>query len=147
MGSDKWEILLELLDESSPNLIFCQYVPEVEYLTQELRKKFPGKRVENYQDIRKRDAIYRDFQEGEIDILIMQIASGSVGLNLQRSHNLIFYSWSFSYDNFIQAIARIKRQGQIHPMRVTLIVALDTIDEDILHSQEHKRILSQQLLE
>lgn len=151
LGSSKLEVAKEeVLEASEPTIIFCQYVAEIELLEEELSKLKRGKRklrVENFRDLKKRDKVYKDFQEGKVDVLILQLSSGSEGLNLQRATKLIFYSWGFSLIDYIQAIARIKRRGQTKPMQVIHIVAEDTRDMEILNTLQQKDKRAQAILE
>ncbi len=151
LGSSKLEVVKEeVLEASEPTIIFCQYVAEIELLEEELSKLKRGKRklrVENFRDLKKRDKVYKDFQEGKVDVLILQLSSGSEGLNLQRATRLIFYSWGFSLIDYIQGVARIKRRGQTKPMQVIHIVAEDTRDLEILNTLQDKDKRARAILE
>ena len=151
LGSSKLEVVKEeVLESSQPIIIFCQYVPEIELLQKELSKLKRDKkllRVENFRDTKRRDKIYRDFQKGLVDVLILQLSTGSEGLNLQRANKLIYYSWGFSLIDYTQGIARIKRRGQKNPMEVVHIVAEDTHDMEILKSLQHKDKMAKKILE
>lgn len=151
LGSGKLEVAKEeVLEAIDPVIIFCQYVAEIELLEAELSKIKRGRktlRVENFRDLKRRDQIYRDFQEGKVDVLILQLSSGSEGLNLQKATKLIFYSWGFSLIDYVQGIARIKRRGQTKPMQVIHIVAEDTRDIEILNTLQQKNKRANSILE
>lgn len=151
LGSDKLKVVKEeVLGASKPVIVFCQYVPEIQLLLKELSKLKRGKRklvIESYREVKTRDEVYGRFQSGKVDVLILQLSSGSVGLNLQQANKLIFYSWNFSSDDYVQAIARIKRRGQKNPMQIIHVVAEDTIDMEILKTLKHKRKLADRLLD
>ena len=151
LGREKAKVAIEeVLDSTRPVIIFCQYVSEIELLKKELSKLKRNKkklRVESYRDPKTRDVIYKDFHKGRIDVLILQLASGSVGLNLQKANKVIFYSWSFSSDDYVQGIARIKRRGQKYPMQLIHIIAEDTVDLEILEAVKYKRNLADKLLD
>lgn len=151
LGKDKLNVVKEVVSESNrPLIIFCQYVPEIDMLVGELSKLKRGKRsirVRSYRNPKERDKVYAEFHKGEVDVLILQLRSGSVGLNLQKANKLIFYSWNFSSDDYVQAIARIKRNGQKRPMEVIHVIAEDTVDMSILDAVKHKRELSDRLLD
>ena len=137
VGKEKLTLVKEVLSESKrPALIFCRYVAEIKLLEEELKGTY---KVGVYRDPETREQVYKNFQEGKIEVLILQFQSGSVGLNLQRANRLIFYSWSFSSGDYQQAIARIKRNGQKNPMEITHLVAEGTIDEHILKVLDRKK--------
>lgn len=147
LGSNKLKLLYEVVDESSgPVVVFVKYVAEVQLLEESLKGKYTNKRVVPYRGNR-RDDYYDQFQRGEIDILILQISSGSVGLNLQISHTLVMYSWDYSYDNYVQCLSRIIRAGQKNRVRIVRLVNENTIDQDILEVIESKRKLADKVLD
>lgn len=85
-------------------------------------------------------------------VLLMQIKSGAVGLNLQIFNNVIFTSPDWNPSNEIQAIARSHRMGQKFCVNIHHIVIQDqkqefnTIDERILDIQYKKRKLINKVL-
>ena len=81
-----------LRDRKNPVVIFCNFVEEIRLLERELKREFPQRRVENYRDSKNREKIERDFKQGKVDIIILQIHSGSTGLNLQKADLVMLYS-------------------------------------------------------
>lgn len=135
LGRDKLDLVIEYLKERTrPTVIFCNFVEEIRLLERELKKAFPKRRVENYRDSKNRPRIERDFKKGKVDVVILQIHSGSTGLNLQRANSIVLYSTNHSADDYWQAIARIKRPGQKHRMEVVSLMCEGTVDEDIAGS-------------
>lgn len=143
VDDSKLKLLQETLDEN-PTIIFCQYVAEVERIVKVLSNKY---RVASYRDPQKRDQVYLDFLDGKIDIIVSQINSGSMGLNLQRANRVIFYSWGYEYSSYDQAIERIERPGQKNAMEVIHLVVEDSIDRDILEVLNHKERRANKLLD
>lgn len=129
-------------DSKGPVLIFCRFKAELEALNRLLSKNY---RVGLYQG-KQQGVVYGQFQNGELDVLLLQIQTGSVGLNLQLSSHIIFYSWNFSSIDYTQAIARIKRTGQKKPMVVTHIIAKGTVDEEMLSSIQRKHRIAAEFL-
>lgn len=85
-------------------------------------------------------------------VLIMQIKSGSVGLNLQKFNNIIFTLPDWNPSNQIQAIARSHRIGQKLTTNIYNIYLkdniFDTIDDRIIDIQlEKKQIIAKYLKE
>lgn len=143
IDSSKINATKELIEESTrPVLIFCRFIAEINALKEKLDV---GKRVGVYRGKDQKE-VYEQFQNGEIDVLILQIQSGSLGLNLQKANRIIFYSWNFSSGDYVQAIARIKRTGQKNSMEVIHLIAEDTVDEDMLGAIKVKRRISQKIL-
>jgi SNF2 family DNA or RNA helicase len=140
--------LLEYLVEyktTKPVIIFARFVSEIEYLHKILSKFY---RVANFRRSNMRDKIYLDFQQGKYDILLMQIGSGgSVGLNLQISDTVIFYSLDDSGDHLEQAVARIRRTGQLSKnLQTVYIVCENTIETKRVMRTKHKSKINEEFL-
>lgn len=147
VGSEKINMVKELLDGSPlPVLIYCEYVPEIDLVVNELSKS-KQLRVKSFRDKKNRDQVYKDFTDGSIDVLVLQNRSGSVGLNLQRASRIIMYSYSHSADDYVQIVARIKRSGQTRPMEIIHLAIEGSIDQAILEVISHKRKLADNLLD
>lgn len=141
LHSEKVKSLMEWIKEEKtdkPIVIGCAYIAEIELLEAELTKK--NYRVANFRNVNKRDQIYKDFQEGKYDILLMQFSSGALGLNLQNADTVVFYSYTYGGDDYSQFIARIRRHGQKSRMRLVYIVAEDTKDQDILDILKSRKL-------
>lgn len=139
LSSDKLKATVEYLSgRTRPTVIFCQYVAEIHMLERELKRAFPKKRIENYRDSDHKHQLEDDFLQSQIDIIILQLHSGSVGLNFQTADAILFYSLNNSAEDFDQATKRIRRPGQKHPMEVAILLAEGTVDEDILENVERK---------
>lgn len=136
--------IAELSLRKSPTVIFCRFIPEIYALEEALKKLRMKVGVMRGEESSK---IYKDFRKGVYDIIICQIQSGSVGLNLQRADGIIFYSWDYSAGNYTQAIARIRRKGQLNEMNIIHIKAQDTVDEKILVSVDKKINISTNILD
>lgn len=91
------------------------------------------------------------WQRGEIPLMLAHPQSGGIGLNLQcNAHNMAHTVWfdlPWSSENYIQANARIYRQGQEKPVIVHHLVATGTIDEDVVKVLDGKISLQDALLD
>lgn len=64
----------------------------------------------------------------------------SEGLNLQHdSHCMIYYSYDYSYQNFEQMCGRIYRNGQRNNVVYYIMVAKNTIEENIWNAIKNKK--------
>lgn len=148
LGQDKLDLAIEYLKERTrPTVVFCNFVEEIRLLEKELKKTFPKRRIENYRDSKHRPQIERDFKKGKVDVVILQIHSGSIGLNFQMADSILLYSINHSADDYWQAIARIKRPGQKHRMEVVSLLCENTVDEDIAEDIRAKTKLIKNFLE
>ena len=93
----------------------------------------------NYQE---REEYIRQFQSGELDILLCNIQSAGVGLNLSRAETIIFADRSYSPADNEQAEARFLPTTDAEPSQVRLVIDLicqGTIDEKILQLLKKKQ--------
>ena len=68
-------------------------------------------------------------------LIIANIKSGSVGLNLQIYKSAIFYSLPDVWSDFEQGVGRIERTGQKSPfVDVHVIMTINTVDVNIWES-------------
>lgn len=133
---------------AKPFVIFCRYVEEVQEVAAAMRtivqrvETFSGKTPK-----RDRPSIVRAFQAGEIDCLVCQIKTGGVGLDLFKATNAIFYSMTYSFIDFDQALSRIHRRGQEFPVTIIVVYAAGTIDETIWLAVSSKRKITASVLD
>lgn len=129
--------------ERMPVVIFCCYTEEVLALQEEI----PGSEILTGK-VKKKDrpALIRRFQAGEIDVLICQIKTGGVGIDLFAASAAIMYSLPHSFIDYAQAIKRIHRRGQEKDCDVFLIYAEGTVDEDCLVAIKRKRRITDVVL-
>lgn len=90
----------------------------------------------------------------KVDVLIMQINSGSVGLNLQKFNHIYFTSPHYNPAIEDQAIGRCYRFGQKKPITVHKLISvlpkddnIRTLEQNILDIQQRKRITQAEILE
>lgn len=145
-ANPKIESLKRELYESSgsPIIIFARFVPEIQLIEQELKKTFPEKVIETFYGQtpdKKRTENLKNFQNGEIDILVGNEVCGGVGLNLQISSQIQYFSNSYSLYYHEQSIARIMRLNQTKTCVYSTHIAKGTIDEKIYKALQEKKDL------
>jgi len=75
----------------------------------------------------------KDWNAGEIDILLAHPASCAYGLNLQQGgHHVIWFGLNWSLELFQQFNKRLHRQGQTEPVVVHMLVTQGGVDEDVV---------------
>lgn len=101
-------------------------------------------RVRVYQNARDKE----DWNAGIIDLLLIQPASCSYGLNLQEGgHHIIWFGLTWNLEEYQQANKRLHRQGQTHPVIVHHLVVKGGRDEDVIASLASKDDVQEALLE
>jgi SNF2 family DNA or RNA helicase len=123
---------------TKPIVIFCRYIEEVAALKTLVAAQ--GYRVRHIigQNRKDRSQIIEAFQNGKIEILINQIRTGGIGIDLFAARHGIIYSMGHSSIDFNQAFKRLHRRGQENNVEIFLLYAKNTIDEDILSDVNRK---------
>lgn len=140
----KLEALESLMESANgePILIFYWFKHEEERLMKFLTSKhYKGK------TIKEKNAI-QDWNDGQLDFLLLQPSSAGHGLNLQQGgHLACWYSLpNWNLELYQQANARIYRQGQKEKVIIYHLLAKGTIDQDMLQALQTKRVTQDELL-
>lgn len=139
--SAKIEFLESLVEENSaPTLVFYHYKSALE----KLRDVFP------YAELLTDNNIER-WRDGKIKMMLAHPQSGGIGLNLQCNvgdvAQCVWYDLPWSSENYIQANARIYRQGQTKPVIIHHLMISKTIDEQVVKVLEGKISLQDALMD
>ena len=137
----KLEYLESIMEESSsPTLVFYHF----KHSLQRLRLTFPQAVVLDDDNIEA-------WRRGEIRMLLAHPQSGGIGLNLQcnvgETAQTVWYDLPWSSENYIQANARIYRQGQEKPVIIHHLVVSNSVDERVVAVLEGKITLQEAILE
>lgn len=130
-------------------IVFCQFHDEMEILQSYLSASPEIGKVWQYhggmKETEKADVLNdtKTPMEGKHQVLLLQLQSGGVGLNLQHFTKIIFMSPWWTAAMMDQAIGRAVRIGQEETVEVTLLVLKEeesmNIDEKMLGKAEVKR--------
>ncbi|KAJ3329419.1 hypothetical protein HDU76_007945 [Blyttiomyces sp. JEL0837] len=88
-------------------------------------------------------AMERFKTDPEIDILLLSLKAGGVGLNLTAASRVYIIEpyWNPAVEQ--QAVDRVHRMGQVRPVNVIRFIAKGTIEESILELQRRKTKLAE----
>jgi SNF2 family DNA or RNA helicase len=137
--SEKLNALEDLIEAANgkPVLVYYGYRHELE----RIQKQFDCRALEQPKDI-------EDWNRGEVPVMLAHPASTGHGLNLQDGGSaIIWFGLPWSLELYIQANARIHRQGQKNPVVVHHLVAEGTVDEDVMRVLENKEAGQEALLQ
>ena len=136
----KMEFLESILEESSsPALIFYHF----KHSLSRLKDRFPEAVVLD-------DTNIQAWRDGKIRIMLAHPQSGGIGINLQcnvgETAQTVWYDLPWSSENYIQANARIYRQGQEKPVIIHHLAVANSIDEQVIKVLDGKINLQDALL-
>ncbi len=135
------ELLPELLEEGRKILVFSQFTRMIALIEDELIKRSIAysKLTGQTQD---RDAAIALFKSGEVDVFLISLKAGGIGLNLTEADTVIIYDpwWNPAVE--AQAADRAHRIGQDKPVFVYKLITENTVEEKMVAMQERKRALA-----
>jgi len=88
----------------------------------------------------------KEFQNGDLEILVCQEDAASVGLTLTAAHYAFIHIRTYSLLNRLQLEDRMHRIGQKENVTIIDFIYQDTIEEQILEALKQKREISRDAL-
>ena len=138
------ELLPEQLEEGRRILIFSQFTRMIALIEDELNtRKIAYSKLTG--QTRKRDEAIELFKSGAVDVFLISLKAGGVGLNLTEADTVIIYDpwWNPAAEN--QAADRAHRIGQDKPVFVYKLITENTVEEKIIAMQDRKRALAESI--
>lgn len=129
----KLDALEEILEASCghPVLVFYNFRHDYDRLMERFGK-FNPRTIKNSEDI-------SDWNSGRIPLMLAQPASMGHGLNIQAGgHIIVWYGLNSSLELYLQANARLHRQGQKETVIIHRLIVEGTVDEDVIKKLEVK---------
>lgn len=124
---------------SKPVIVWCQFIHEMERLA----KKFGGVSLNAH--TKDRNEIIEQFKNNKIKTLFAHPKLIGHGLTFVNCNYNIYYSLSFSYEEFKQSQDRIHRKGQNSKCTYIILQGKNTIDENIYNCLEGKKDIVDEL--
>lgn len=132
------DIIDSCIEEGKKAVVFARFVPEINAISKMLTKKKIGHAIIKG-DVKDRAEQVEAFQNDEnTKVFIGQLATTGMGLTLTAGTVAVYYSLDFSYANYEQSRARIRRIGQKKRGVYIHIVAKGTVDETVMNALKHK---------
>lgn len=138
------DLVVEMIQEGRKILIFSQFTSMLDIIAHALDKeKLPFVKLTG--STTNREKVIERFQKGEVDIFLISLKAGGVGLNLTQADTVIHYDpwWNPAAQD--QATDRAYRIGQDKPVFVYKLIIENSVEEKIVAMQEDKRSLANNL--
>lgn len=147
----KLDALEDIIDgcheEDKKVVVFARFVPEIDAISAMLRKKGIGYALIKG-DVTDRAEQVEQFQtDPNTRVFIGQLQTTGMGLTLTAASVCVYYSLDFSYANYEQSRARIRRIGQTKRGVYIHLVCKDTIDETVMAALRKKADVSKLLVD
>lgn len=132
--------IVEEIKESGENLlIFYNFTCELieitntinhDYVINGLAKNFPRK---------------EEFENLKGKVTLVQIQAGGTGIELQYNSQVLYYSPTYSYQDYEQSLGRAYRPGQKHKVLVRRFNTVDTIEQDVWNALAKKEDFNERM--
>lgn len=144
--SSLMEMVEELLLEGRRILLFSQFTSMLSLIEAELAQRGVEYALLTGATKNRRIPV-QDFQKGKVQIFLISLKAGGVGLNLTAADTVIHYDpwWNPAAEH--QATDRAYRIGQEKPVFVYKLITRGTVEEKIQHLQLEKSALAAGILE
>lgn len=113
-------------------VILAKHVNEVKLLTKYFGRKYEVGMVHGGVNKRKRPEIYREFQAGNLDLIIAQPETVKHGVNLSASDTIVFYTSPDGGETREQAEDRVVNTSKNDASLIIDLVCQDTVEEDVM---------------
>lgn len=134
--------MLEDLPASEPLVIFCRFTSDIS-----LARKVCEASGRTVSELSGRVNELAHWQQGDSTVLIAQIQSGGIGIDLTRASYCVFVSLGYSLAEYEQAVARLHRPGQANHTRIYHLIATirgrSTVDGRVYEAlRERKEVVN-----
>lgn len=135
--------LASIVNDTSDNIvIFYNYISERNKILEALKKS--EKTILRY-DGDKHDQLPASDAEIKNTVLVAHYKSASTGLNLQWANVTVYFSPTYSYQEFEQSIGRTHRNGQTKKCLYYLFNVKSTVDRKVWECLREKRDFNEKL--
>ena len=129
--------LLEDIPQEEPIVVFCRFRPDLDNI-----KAVCAELGRTSGELSGRMSNLKEWQDGELNTLAVQIRSGGVGIDLTRTAYCVYYSVGHSLGDYLQSLDRSHRHGQTRAVTYYHLLAEGTIDEKVYKAlQKRKNII------
>lgn len=132
LTAPKLDYLADLIDGTDENIvIFYNYLTEREAILEMLKKKFADRQVIR-QDGQKHEVPTKaEWANIKRSVTVSHYKSGSTGVEMTYATQVIYFSPTYSYAEYLQSIGRVFRNGQTEKTTFYNFRTPNSIEEDI----------------
>lgn len=147
VGDDKLKTAVDLTHDAVASgekvVIFCRFIHDIKRLKLALPK---AGILSGSVKADQREKVLDRLRDGKIKVLLVQIATGALGIDLTAASVSIFYSTGYSLGEFEQARARVHRHGQTKKVVEYHLQAVDSVDEKIFQALNNKQQIARKVV-
>lgn len=141
---DKLKYSEMLAESTSENIIFFYYYQEEKEQLKKMMKKLKKTIFEvsgQSTELPSKD----DWDKLNNSVTLVQYMAGSAGIELQYANIVVFYTPTYSYQDYEQALGRAYRNGQTKKVTVYRYITKDTIEQAVYGALKNKKDFTEEL--
>lgn len=140
------EVVRFVSEYEGPIVVFCMNTDVLEVIDNELKEIKVCRRITGKEKREEKEKNLESFQEGSIDVLLVNVQAGGMGYTMTRADTCVFAQLSWSPKDMRQCEDRLHRIGQKNAVNVVRFIGKDTLDEDIVSRLEYKEKFMKEVL-
>jgi hypothetical protein len=145
---DRYEMILDLIEERQHSITFFLWKHQRDLLTEEARKRGVSYAViDGTVPEKERTEIVRRYQQGLYKVLFAHPQSAAHGLTLTKGTTTIWASPTYNLEHFQQGNRRIYRAGQTQRTETIVVLAEDTCEQKVYDALMSKNTRMDTLLD
>ena len=145
LDDSKQRMLADIFEDIKPDepiVVFARFRHDLEVI-----KQIADKNERSYAELSGSENKLVEWQQGEYNVIGVQIQSGGLGVDLTRSKYSIYYSLGYSLGDYLQSVARLNRPGQERITTFIHLVVEGTVDEKVDTALKNKKEVVDYVLE
>ncbi len=147
--SAKYELCMSLIEQQLAQgrriLLFSQFTSMLALISRGLKER-GIRHVALTGATQNRQALVDAYERGEVDVFLISLKAGGVGLNLVSADTVIHYDPWWNPAAQLQATDRAHRIGQTRPVFVHKLIVAGSVEERMLRLQQRKQLLADTIL-
>ncbi len=134
---------VEMICEGTENniIIFYYYQKEIDALKKKIKNKYVYEVNGKQSNLPPKDV----WGKLKNTVTFVQYMAGSAGIELQYANTVIFYTPTYSFQDYSQALGRAYRNGQRKKVTVYRFITQRTIEQAVYEALENKQDFSEEL--
>lgn len=150
-GKSKINELKNVIDETGEEkmVVWCKFREDIRAIEEMFDNKYDFRHVSLHGGTSDRSGeLETQFHEDpETKLFISQIQTGAKGIDLTPASDVVYYSNSFSLDNYLQSQDRCHRKGQDNKVTYTHLLTEESVDIKIHNSLQSNEKLAKEIMD
>lgn len=141
------DLVASICEEDRKCIVFTDHITPVDDIASGLMSKgIKTARVKGSTDLASRNLAVRQFQEGDLQVIVATIKALGTGVTLTAAQDMVFNDYPWIPSELSQATKRIHRIGQDEHCRIHWVIG-GPIDKMILNSVQSKAKVHKEVLD